>query len=220
MKTRLLRNLPTSLPTWTIYCILISTIFVSGCLAFPISTYDSETLAKKDALKTLDGESQEDVISKLGIPDQWVSQGEREFMTYSAREYEKWALLMFFIPVGERRGAMYLQCYRLEIDSNNMVKDYKIDTTARHAQDPNCQHLLTNDWELPNQEIRAMRNTSARWQFKEGDLISMTTNKAVTIASTKTTSLKIAVVESDSTKIKGRLSGFLSYVDETMEKMK
>jgi hypothetical protein len=227
--------------------VLLITTFTSGCLAFPVPNNDSRSLTKKDEVKTLVGESQESVIRKLGLPDQWVSQGERQFMTYSVSTWGiKRLWIIFLIPVGVFDGGWTLHCYRLEIDSNNMVKDHKIDSTARHAQHPNCQHLLTNDWEIPNLEIHAMRHIPAKsvyprtdddgfletpyrgkvtnndsidslYQFKEGDLISMTTNKEITIASTKVTSFKIAVVESDNTKIKGRLSGFLSDVDETME---
>jgi hypothetical protein len=242
--------------------VLFITTFTSGCLAFPVPGNDSESLAKKDEVKTLIGESQESVIRKLGLPDQWESQGTRQFMTYSLGSPSKLVMTVYLFPVGVFDGGWTIHCYRLEIDSNNMVKDYKIGSKVRgYGRDAICQHALTNDWELPNIEIHAMRkiptimissqprtnqsgfldtpyrgaanngfletpyrgkvtnngSINSLFQFKEGDLISMTTNKGITIVSTKVTSLKIAVVESDNTKIRGRLSGFLGYVDETME---
>jgi hypothetical protein len=57
----------------------------------------------------------------------------------------------------------------------------------------------------------------------EGDLISITTNKGIAISSKIVTSLKIAVVESDTTKIKGGVVAFYiddegdGDIDETME---
>jgi hypothetical protein len=98
-----------------------------------------------------------------------------------------------------------------------MVKNYKTGSTARRGRYHNCRDLFGNAWELPNLEIRVMINVLAQTQFEEGDLIGMTTKKGITIASTKVTSLKITVVESDTTRIKGRVSGFLGGVDETME---
>jgi len=237
MKTRLVCNILRSPLARSMCFVLFITTFTSWCLAFPVSYDDSLSLAKKDEVKTMIGESQESVIRKLRLPDQWVSQGDRQFMTYSAASSSQVVVIFFLTPLLIPGGGVFrdstLHCYGIEIDSNNMVKNYKIGSSNQ-----SCRNLLTNDWELPNLEIRAMRNIPTQsvyartnhygfleesgfinslYQFKEGDLISMTTNKEITIASTKVTSLKIAVVESDSTKIKGRLSGFLSYVDETME---
>ena len=246
MKTILVSNILQSPLAQSIYLVLLITTFTSGCLLFPFPHNDSRSLAKKDEVKTLVGESQESVIRKLGLPDQWVSQGERQFMTYTAGSPAKNIVTIALVPVLVIDRGSTLHCYRLEIDSNNMVKDYKIDSTARLHQHPNCQHLFTNNWELPNLEIHAMRHIPEKsvdprtddygfietpyrgkvtnsgsidslFQFKEGDLIIMTTNKEITIASTKVTSFKIAVVESDNTKIKGRLNGFLSDVDEATE---
>ena len=142
-------------------------------------------------------------------------------MTYSLTSTANGLAIIYGIPIpfGElySHEARTLHCYGMVIDSNNTVKDYRKAATTRGDHNYSCRNVLTNDWELPNLEIRVMRNIPAQSQFKEGDLISMTTNKEITIASTKITSLKIAVVESDNTKIKGRLSGFLSAVDEAME---
>jgi hypothetical protein len=140
-------------------------------------------------------------------------------MTYSVASSGKKGLeVIYFIPVGVGHyPGTTLHCYRFEIDSNNMVKNYKINSSAGDDRNQSCRKVLKNDWELPDLEIRAMQKLSAQSEFIEGDLISMTTDKEITIASTKVTSLKMVVVESDITKITGRLSGFLSYVDEAME---
>ena len=171
-------------------------------------------------------------------------------MTYSLTSWGiKMIPVLWGFPLGFYDAAgTSLHCYRIEIDSNSMVQNYKKDSSARNNQYKGCVTVFKNEWELPDLEIRAMRNIptimvssktrtnrygdletpyrdkvtnndsmDSLYRFKEGDLIIMTTNKGITIASTQVTSLKIAVVESDSTKIKGRLSGFLSDVDETME---
>ena len=141
-------------------------------------------------------------------------------MTYSLTSTANGLAIIYGIPIpyGElySHEAKTLHCYGMVIDSNNTVKDYrKAATTRRDAY--SCRNVLNNDWELPDLGIRAMQKISAQSEFIEGDLIIMTTNKEITIASTKVTSLKMAVVESDSTKIAGRLSGFLGHVDEKME---
>jgi len=142
-------------------------------------------------------------------------------MTYSLTSTANGLAIFYGIPIpyGElySHEARTLHCYRVEIDSNNMVKNYRTGSSAAGGIYNSCQKLLTNDWKLPDLAIHNMLNRSAQSQFDPGDLISMTTDKEITIASTKVTSLKMAVVESDSTKIAGRLSGFLGHVDEKME---
>ena len=252
MKTRMIGNILWSPLARSMCFVLLISTFTSGC-AVPISSNNYESQVKKDEFYILVGESQERVIRKLGSPDNWMIQGTRQFMIYSSSTSQVTVVgIYLFVPMASKDTKRVKHCYRIEIGKNNIVKDYKIDSQARYSgasyplNSPfSCQSILTNDWELPDLEIRTMRNISAqlvypgfletpyravtngevtndgsvdsRDQFRKGDLISMTTNKEITIASTKVTSLKIVVTESDNTKITGRLSGFLGYVDEAME---
>lgn len=128
-----------------LFTYMLISAFISGCFVAPISRNDVESKNNKTLVKTLIGESQESIIATLGLPEKILADGERRFMFYSDRSRSKGVPFLFFLPLPMVIDAgEVLHCFRLELDSNNLVKDYDIKSTTRSAQ-KGCLNQFWNE---------------------------------------------------------------------------
>jgi len=120
-----------------LYCFLAITL-LSGCLGhshIPGALEKSKTL-NSDDLDELIGQSRELVVEKLGTPAKQFTLDDRQFMLYFTnvnRTYDGVAVVIIPIPVviipiptGTKENRTVLICLRIELDSDNLVKQYKL----------------------------------------------------------------------------------------------
>lgn len=126
---------------------LLISAFVLGCVVIPISGESNRSITIENIVSTLPGESPESVIAKLGLPDQWLSKEERQFMIYSTRSTSSVVGWYWNAPFWvEDHSNSTLHCYKIEIGSDNVVHDYDIETTIRPSIRSSSKDCLYQFW--------------------------------------------------------------------------
>jgi hypothetical protein len=136
-------------------CIIVSAL-ISGCIGFQVAKDDKITDYQKDIAKSLIGESKENLIKKIGLPRQTISEGERQFLIFPHTSSSYGVATFFGIPFyidPEFKGET-LHCLRIELDSNDRVKDYHFKSTALpFRKEHYCRGLFWNEEESPRIDL-------------------------------------------------------------------
>jgi hypothetical protein len=75
------------------------------------------------------GEKSGNVIRELGLPNELLSDGDKQFMVYSAKSADTEFLMIIWLPVmAMRQPGNTLHCLRFELDSDNVVKEYRLES--------------------------------------------------------------------------------------------
>jgi len=107
--------------------LLLLTGFISGCWLTHVKDEAPGSLGNIDLLQSFIGQKSESVIRELGMPNDLLSDGNNQFMIYSARSPDTEFLMIIWVPVMARRDpANTLHCLRFELDSDNVVKEYRL----------------------------------------------------------------------------------------------
>jgi hypothetical protein len=114
-----------------LFCFLAITL-LSGCLGVGSirgSLEKSKTL-NSDVLDELIGQSREVVVEKLGTPFKQFALDDRQFMLYFnkvIRNYNEVVGVIILIPTERRSTKLELLCLMIELDSDNLLKQYKLE---------------------------------------------------------------------------------------------
>jgi len=107
--------------------LLLLTGLLTGCWTLHIKDETPETLGNIDLLQSFIGQKSESVVRELGLPDELLSDGDKQFMVYSARSSDTGFLVFIWLPVWAMRDSdNVLHCLRIELDSDNLVKEYLV----------------------------------------------------------------------------------------------
>jgi hypothetical protein len=107
--------------------LLLLTGLLTGCWTLHIKDETPETLGNIDLLQSFIGQKSESVVRELGLPDELLSDGDKQFMVYSARSSDTGFLVFIWLPVWAMRDSdNVLHCLRIELDSDNLVKEYRV----------------------------------------------------------------------------------------------
>lgn len=112
--------------------LLLLTGLLTGCWTLHIKDETPETLGNIDLLQSFIGQKSESVVRELGVPDELLSDGDKQFMVYSAKSSDTGFLVIMWLPVWAMRDSdNVLHCLRIELDSDNLVKEYQIKSKVR-----------------------------------------------------------------------------------------
>jgi TPR repeat protein len=117
--------------------LLLLTGFVSGCWFIHTKDEAPGSLGDIDLLQSFIGQKSESVVRELGLPNELLSDGDKQFMVYSAKSSDTSFLMIIWVPV-VNVGAMEdsdntLHCLRFELDSDNVVKEYRVKSRVMHT---------------------------------------------------------------------------------------
>lgn len=107
--------------------LLLLTGFLSGCWTIHIEDEAPGSLGNIDLLQSFVDQKSENVVRELGLPNELLLDGDKQFMVYSARSSDTAFLMIIWVPVwaGESPDNI-LHCLRVELDSDNLVKEYRV----------------------------------------------------------------------------------------------
>jgi hypothetical protein len=129
--------------------LLLLTGFLSGCWSLHIKGETPATLGNIDLLQSFIGQGSESVIRELGLPDELLSDGDKQFMVYSARSSDTAFLMIIWVPVWAGNSeANTLHCLRFELDSDNVVKEYRLKSKVLRRLLLGDQHFYSNCQEV------------------------------------------------------------------------
>jgi hypothetical protein len=108
--------------------LLLLTGFVSGCWNLGIKGEAPGSLGNIDLLQSFTGQESESVIREFGLPDELLSDGDKQFMVYSAKSADTNLIMVMWIPIpvwaiNDKENTIH--CLRFELDSDNVVKEYR-----------------------------------------------------------------------------------------------
>jgi len=93
--------------------------FISGCGWVPLDGVP-ESL---DDGGSFVGQKSESIVKELGLPNELLSDGDKQFMVYSAKSDDEYLLVILW-PAGEV-DIPTLHCLRFELDTDDVVKKYR-----------------------------------------------------------------------------------------------
>jgi len=137
--------------------LLLLTGLLSGCWFVHIKGEAPGSLGNIDLLQSFIGQESESVIRELGLPREVLSDGEKQFMLYSATSDETSILMVTWAPVWAFDDIENTaHCLRFELDSDNVVKDYRLESrvigtyalTLEFNLTSNCREVFWNEKEL------------------------------------------------------------------------
>ncbi len=109
-------------------CFLFASAILSGCW---VATSAPRSTLPYKTIKTLDrliGESSKYIVREMGLPDQKITDGNREYLMYHKTSSGGNFLFVGWMPVplgGAGLGRM-IHCVRFELDSSNYAKEYQV----------------------------------------------------------------------------------------------
>ena len=142
--------------------LLLLTGLLSGCWGVHVKGETPESLGSIDLLDSFIGEKSESVVRELGLPRELLSDGEKQFMLYQATSDETTILMVTWVPVWAFDDIENTaHCLRIELDSDNVVKDYRLESrvietlvlTFEVNLTSNCREVFWNEKELEKLQI-------------------------------------------------------------------
>ncbi|MDH3636145.1 MAG: hypothetical protein OES20_15710 [Gammaproteobacteria bacterium] len=151
--------------------LLLLIVPLSGCWTLGVSKDAAPgQIGDTDLLDSLIGQKRENVIRELGLPGELLSDGDKQFMMYSARGTGTDMLMIVWIPIPVATASSdILHCLRIELDSDNLVKDHRIKSKAVDMLvlfndvelNSNCREVFWSKRELKKLEIT--RDRTPEW---------------------------------------------------------
>ena len=135
--------------------LLLLTGFLSGCV-FWHTADPPEIFSNTDLLESLIGQKSESVIRKLGLPNEFLLDGDKQFMIYFA--FTSWTRHGLMLdPYGpyqssEGEGAA-LYCLRIQLDSDGFVVKYPLVKSRTSHPIKNCRNVFWSKEELLDLEV-------------------------------------------------------------------
>ena len=109
--------------------LLLLTGFLSGCWLTHIKDEAPGSLGNIDLLQSFIGQKSELVVRELGLPNELLSDGSKQYMVYSAKSSGTDVIMLIWIPVWAINDREHtLHCLRFELDSDNVVKEYRLES--------------------------------------------------------------------------------------------
>jgi hypothetical protein len=109
--------------------LLLLSGFLSGCWLTHIKDEAPGSHGNIDLLQSFVGQKSENVVRELGLPNELLSDGDKQFMVYSVRSPDTTFLMIIWIPVwAGTNKENTLHCLRFELDSDNFVKEYRLES--------------------------------------------------------------------------------------------
>lgn len=153
-----------------IYVLL--TAFLAGCWGATIPHEVPKSLDDPTILEPLIGQTSIDVIEKLGLPDQFLTDGLSKFMIYHTLGDGTDIMFLVWIPLpvpdyGDNYDDSALHCLRIEIDTDDRVRKYKIKSGgwmkmfSSHNKLTRCREFFWSKKELT--KIRMTTDFPATW---------------------------------------------------------
>lgn len=116
----------------TVISYLLLIVFAStllGCFGATIPGKPPAPFDNHDQLERLIGQKAEEVIGEFGYPNQLLTDGARRFLMYWTTSSGANVLFMLWVPVAVTGdGEATLHCVRFELDLDNRVKVYGIES--------------------------------------------------------------------------------------------
>jgi len=107
--------------------LFLLTGFLSGCWGLTIKDDAPGSLGNIDLLQSFIGQESESVVRELGLPDELLSDGDKQFMVYSAKSTDTSLVMVIWIPVWAINDfENTIHCLRFKLDSDNVVKEYRL----------------------------------------------------------------------------------------------
>jgi len=154
--------------------LLLLTSFLSGCWVLTVKDEAPGPLGNTDLLDSFIGQESESVVRKLGLPDEFLSDGDKHFMVYSATSAGTNLLMVLYIPAwADTEWENVIHCLRFELDSDNFVRDYQVKSkqmqagfvfyTSTQSIDlkSNCREVFWNKEEITN--LRMATDFDPKW---------------------------------------------------------
>ena len=149
-----------------ILTLLLLVSFISGCWYAHIGE-DPESLGNIDLLQSFIGQESESVVREFGLPDEFLSDGDQRFMLYSASSSDtNIAFIVVFPYVGNSKT---LHCLRFELDSDNVVKEYRLNSGAPYLFESfsSCREAFWSRKEREN--LKTKSTFRATWEYIEAE---------------------------------------------------
>ena len=160
--------------------LLLLTGFLSGCVIWHTDAPPPEKFSNTDLLKSLIGQKSESVIRKLGLPNELLLDGDKQFMIYLAhtpRTRHFLELDYFWMSYDRRKGeGSALYCLRIQLDSDGfVVKKPQVRSITSHPKKfipplKNCRHAFWSQSEREN--LKAETIFRETWQDIEKERLT------------------------------------------------
>ncbi len=156
--------------------LLFLTGSLSGCWLTHVKDEAPGSLGNIDLLQSFIGKQSESVVRELGPPNELLSDGDKQFMVYSARSADTEFLMIIWVPVMAMRDPdNTLHCLRFELDSDNVVKEYRLQSRVMQTfilaadidLNSNCQEVFWNRKERENLKTESI--FKATWEDIEAE---------------------------------------------------
>lgn len=138
-------------PQMRILLAIVITVVISvlsGCSGFTIPGKVPDPLGDGALLDSLIGKKRTHVYKRLGEPENELTDGNRHFILYSAKSDGVVVGFWLYVPIVVVPGDQdAIHCLLIELDSENVVKRYKIESGGFHgfeswAKLPTCEELF------------------------------------------------------------------------------
>jgi len=109
--------------------LLLLTGLLSGCWNLGIKGEAPGSRGNIDLLQSFIGQESESVIREFGLPDELLSDGDKQFMVYSAKSTDTNLIMVLWIPIpvwAINDWENTIHCLRFELDSDYLVKEYRL----------------------------------------------------------------------------------------------
>jgi len=160
--------------------LLLLTGFISGCWLTHIKDEAPGSLGNIELLQSFIGQKSESVVRELGLPNDLLSDGDKQFMVYSARSPDTEFLMLIWVPVMARReSSNTLHCLRFELNSDDVVKEYRLESRVMRTMvmfadielNSSCREVFWSKQERENLKTETIFR--ATWQDIQQEGLAM-----------------------------------------------